>query len=124
MLPTLYYQRYQKFWGLLEQMELSAAANQLDAQKLRQSFLTLQQFFQQQIVSLDSSDLDSSDAPRVRSYQTEISKQLNLLGVDVMFFQAARQPQTAQTRLMQINKRLQTIISYCNTIMESPAEHS
>lgn len=122
MLPTLYYQRYQKFSGLLEQLQLSADTNQLDAQKLRQSFLTLQQFFQQQIVSLDSSLLDSSDAPRVRSYQTEISKQLNLLGVDMIFFQAARQPQTAQTRLMQISQRLQTLKSYCNTIMELPAQ--
>lgn len=121
MLPIIYYQRYQKFLELLEQLQPASAATQVDTQKLRQSFLAAQQFFQQQMV-IDTSTLDSSDASRVLSYQTEIDKQLNLLGVDVIFLQAARQPQTAQSRQMQISQRLQTLVSYCNALMEGQEE--
>ncbi len=117
MLPKLYHQRYQEFIGLLEQLQQAVAVAQLDAKGLRQSFLEAQQFFQQQIVSLDASDLDPADEPRVRSYQTEMSKQLQLLGMDVMFLQAARQQQTAKTRKTQLNQRLQTLIGYCNAVL-------
>jgi len=48
------------------------------------------QQFQQQIVSLDAGDLEPDSQPRVRSYQTEMSKQLRLVGIDVMFCKGAR----------------------------------
>lgn len=117
MLPHIYYQRYKNFATILEMMQQAVAAKP-DAQSLRQSFLNAQQFFGQQIVSLDNNDLEPADEPRVRSYQTEISKQLQLLGMDVMFLQAARQQQTATLRQNQIHLRLQTLISYCDAIME------
>lgn len=117
MLPNLYRQRYQKFFELLERLQQTVVQSEPDAQGLRQNFLEAQQFFQQQIVSLDASDLDPADEPRVRSYQTEMSKQLQLLGMDVMFLQAARQQQTAKTRKTQLTQRLQTLIGYCNTVL-------
>jgi septum formation inhibitor MinC len=117
MLPKLYHQCYQEFIGLLEQLQQAVAAAQLGAKGLRQSFLEAQQFFQQQILSLDTDDLEPADEPRVRSYQTEISKQMQLLGMDVMFLQAARQPQTAKTRQTQILQRLQILISYCEAMI-------
>lgn len=117
MLPHIYYQRYKNFVTILEMMQQAAAAKP-DAQSLRQSFLNAQQFFGQQIVSLDNNDLEPADEPRVRSYQTEISKQLQLLSIDVMFLQAARQQQTATLRQNQIHLRLQTLIRYCSAIME------
>jgi septum formation inhibitor MinC len=118
MLPKLYYQRYQKFSQMLQQISQATAASGLDAQKLRHNFLAAQQFFQQQIVSLDSSELDPADESKVRSYQTEMSKQLNLLGMDVTFLQAARQSETAKTRQEQILQRLQTLTRYCDALME------
>ena len=118
MLPQIYYQRYKNFAMMLLQLQQAAAGAKPDAPTLRQSFLKAQQFFQQQIVSLDDSDLEPADESRVRSYQTEISKQLQLLSIDVMFLQAARQQQTATVRQNQIHLRLQTLISYCSAIME------
>lgn len=117
MLPNIYAQRYKNFATILEMMQQAAAAK-ADAQSLRQSFLNAQQFFGQQILSLDDNDLEPADESRVRSYQTEISKQLQLLSMDVMFLQAARQQQTTTLRQNQILLRLQTLISYCNAILE------
>lgn len=117
MLPNLHHQRYQEFKQALEHLRQTAIAS-LFSSELRQSFLEVQQFFQQQIVSLDAGDLEPDSEPRVRSYQTEMSKQLRLLGMDMMFLQAARQPSTANARLTQISQRIQTLISYCDTLLQ------
>ncbi len=118
MLPK-YHHRYQEFAKLLEHLQQAATMTQPDVQGLRQGFLEAQKFFQQQILSLDSSDLELTEEPRLRSYQTEISKQLQMLGTDLMFLQAARQPHTATTRQRQISQRLQTLMSYCNAVLLS-----
>lgn len=115
MLPNIHRQRYQEFLEVLEQLQQTVAGSQLNAPKLYQSFLSAQRFFQQQIV-IDG-ELNPDDA-RVRSYQTEISKQLQMLGMDVMFFQAARQEKTAINRQMQLGDRLKTLIGYCNAILQ------
>jgi hypothetical protein len=117
MLPNLHRQRYQEFLEVLEQLQ-TAASIQLDPPKLRHAFLEAQQFFQQQVVTLDAGELEPSHEPRVRSYQTEMSKQLRLLGMDVMFFQAARQKETAIARQRQLGDRLKTLISYCDAILQ------
>jgi len=111
-----FHQRYQEFFHLLEQLQTSST--QLDKTKLRQSVQTAQQFFQQQIVTLDPQDLSPQEESQIRSYQTEISKQLQLVGMDVIFLQAARQQATTADRQMQLADRIQTLIRYCNTILE------
>lgn len=117
MLPDIHRQCYQKFLEVLEQLQ-TAAGKQSDTLKLRHTFLEAQQFFQQQVISLDAGELDLDDEPRVRSYQTEISKQMQLLGMDVMFLQAARQQETATARQIQLGDRLKTVISYCDAILQ------
>lgn len=117
MLPNLHRQRYQEFSEVLEQLQ-TAASIQLDPPKLRHAFLEAQQFFQQQVVTLDAGELEPSYEPRVRSYQTEMSKQLRLLGMDVMFFQAARQKETVEDRQRQLSDRLKTLMSYCDAILQ------
>lgn len=116
MLSQLFYQRYQEFFYLLEQLQ--AASAQLDRAKLQQSIVVAQQFFQQQIVTLDPQDLSPQQQAKIRSYQTEISKQLQLAKMDVIFLQAARLQATAANRQMQLADRIQTLIRYCNTILE------
>jgi Zn-dependent oligopeptidase len=117
MLPDLYYQCYQKLSELLKGIQQAATAPEVKPPRLRQNVLAAQQYFQQQIASLDSQDIDPAVESRVRSLQTEISKQFNLLIMDVTFLQAARQPQTLQTRQQQITQRLQTLLSYCEAIL-------
>jgi len=84
MLPNLHYQRYQKFKQALEQLQQTACGVQLDTPRLRQNFLEAQQFSATDC-ELDAGDLEPDSQPRVRSYQTEMSKQLRLVGIDVMF---------------------------------------
>ena len=115
MLPNLHRQKYQNFKQVLQQLQ---TAVNLDTPELRQRFLEGQQFFQQQIVSLNAGDLEPVDEPRVRSYQTEMSKQLQLLGMDVTFLQAARQPATVQQRLKSVGDRIQTLIGYCDVLLQ------
>ena len=117
MLPDPYYQCYLKLSQLLKGILQAAIAPEMETPELRQDVLAAQQYFQRQIASLDSQEIAPAVESRMRSLQTEISKQLNLLCMDVTFLQAARQPQTWQTRKQQITQRLQTLISYCEAIL-------
>ncbi|MBK1989732.1 heterocyst frequency control protein PatD [Sphaerospermopsis aphanizomenoides BCCUSP55] len=104
--------KYQEFATLLEQLRSDVTKTQLDAPILRQRLSKLQQWFVQEIVPI--CDLDW----REQSYQTEMSKQLRLLEIDVMFFQGARQSATAQARLKAIGDRLTTLLQYCSAILQ------
>ncbi|MEA5576579.1 heterocyst frequency control protein PatD [Anabaena sp. UHCC 0451] len=109
---SLNLEKYQEFATLLEQLCSNVTNIQLNAPTLRQRLTELQQWFVQHIVSL--TDLDS----RQQSYQTEMSKQLRLLEIDVMFLQGARQSATAQARIKMIEERFKTLIRYCQAILQ------
>ena len=115
MLPT-HQQRYQEFKQALEQLKAKVAETVLKQTDWLAEFLLVQQFFQQQIVNFSPDSLAERE-PRVRSYQTEMSKQLRLLGVDLTFLQAARQPDTIHQRQRQISERLTTLIKYCDALL-------
>ena len=128
-------EKYQAFVTLLEQLRSDATTTQIVALDMRQRVASLQQFFRQQIVPLadvgvgvgvgEASGREASlqaEDWRVQSYQTEMSKQLRLLEIDVMFLQGARQASTAQTRLQTISDRLIILIQYCNAILQPEAE--
>ncbi len=106
-----YQQHYQQFVQLLEQLQ--AVAQDRDFQKLRQSYQKAQQFFQQQILILEP-----VDNYQLRSYQTEISKELQLMGMDVIFLQAAKVPETAANRHQQILHRLSALLKYCHAVLQ------
>jgi hypothetical protein len=110
-------EKYHAFNILLKQLHSEVTTTKVDTAQLRQSVTSLQQFFQQQIVPLVN-DTDSIDESRLQSYQTEISKQLRLLEIDVIFLQGARQASTAKHRLDAIGDRLTTLIEYSNAILQ------
>ncbi|ARV60481.1 hypothetical protein BZZ01_19230 [Nostocales cyanobacterium HT-58-2] len=115
---SLIREKYHALKILLKQLHSDITTTKVEASQLRQSMTSLQEFFQQQIVPLVYKDTDSFDESRFQSYQTEISKQLHLLEIDVMFFQGARQAFTAKNRLDAIGDRLTTLIEYCNAILQ------
>ncbi|WP_341529691.1 heterocyst frequency control protein PatD [Nostoc sp. UHCC 0302] len=124
-------EKYRTLAALLEQLRADVNANQFNAPTLQQRVASLQQFFRQQIVPLadvgvrgapQSEDSLQAEDWREQSIKTEISKQLRLLEVDVMFFQGARQAPTAQARLQTIGDRLAILIQYCNAILQQQAE--
>jgi hypothetical protein len=106
-------EKYQEFATLLEELCDYTTSAGLDASDLRQRAKKVQQFFLSQIVPL------AVEGSQDQSYRTEMSKQLRLLEVDVMFFAGARQPSTAQARLIIIGDRLKTLIRYCQAVLGS-----
>ncbi|MBD2207039.1 heterocyst frequency control protein PatD [Calothrix sp. FACHB-1219] len=103
--------KYQVLASFLEEFRSDATNTQLNANQLRQRLASLKQLFVQQIVPLTEED------SKEQSYRTEMSKQLRLLEIDIMFFQGARQVSTAQARLQTISDRLTTLIRYCDAIL-------
>ncbi|KAF3888023.1 MULTISPECIES: heterocyst frequency control protein PatD [Nostocales] len=114
---SLIRQKYDSFATQLKQLHSEIAATQLDAPEIRQRVISLQNFFQQQIVPLVNEDTSSLNG-RIQSYSTEMSKQLRLLEIDITFLQGARQTSTAKGRLDAIGNRLTTLIEYCNALLE------
>lgn len=117
MLTGLYRERYLELQQALQQVQAIATRHTPDGDMLQSRFLKAQQFFQQGIVSLELQGLSPAVATQVQSYQTEINKQLRLLGMDVMFLKTARQSVTAQQRQAQLRDRIDLIIRYCETLL-------
>ncbi|MBD2598329.1 heterocyst frequency control protein PatD [Nostoc spongiaeforme FACHB-130] len=105
-------EKYQALAKLLVQLRSDITAGEFDKTQLRQRVADLQQLFQREIVPLATAD------SKELSYQTEISKQLRLLEIDITFFQGARQAATAKTRLQTMSDRLTTLIQYCHAILQ------
>lgn len=118
MLPQNHYQRYHELKQALEQLQVNVAQSELESSDLIANFLQVQHFFLQQVINLSADLLSSALESRVRSYHTEIHKQLRLLGTDLTFLKTARQAHTMNQRRAQIGDRLQTLISYCNTLLQ------
>ncbi|GAX36010.1 heterocyst frequency control protein PatD [Nodularia sp. NIES-3585] len=113
---SLNLEKYQTLATLLEEVRSDTMGNQVNAPELRKGVSLLQQVFRQQIVPL------AAGSSRVQSYRTEMSKQLRLLEIDVMFFQGSRQASTAEERLKTIGDRLTTLIQYCEAILQPEPE--
>lgn len=104
--------KYQEFATLLEKLYSDVSITQVDAPTLQQRFYEVQQFFIEKIISLN--DLDS----REQSYQTEISKQLRLLEIDIVFISGAKKPETVNMRVKNMQNRLKILIGYCQSLMD------
>jgi translation initiation factor IF-2 len=127
MLPEEYCQRYQEFQQKLQQLSLQVGETPADQRELGSApqavFQEIQQLFQQ-IIALDLEGLDPADVSKVQSYQTEINKQLRLLGMDVMFLRAARQSATAQQRQTQMGDRINLLVRYCDALLKTDQPES
>ncbi|MBD2342692.1 heterocyst frequency control protein PatD [Anabaena subtropica] len=109
---SLNLEKYQLLVTLLLEFRAGISTNQIVAVELHQRLAGLKLLFAEEIAPLAEED------SRIQSYKTEISKQLRLLEVDVMFLQGARQPSTVQTRLKIISDRLNTLIQYGDAILQ------
>lgn len=118
MLQLSHRQGYQEFQQALEQMRKRAAATELDEVALQENFQDVQQLFQSNIASLSVNDLLPDYESRWQSIQTEIYKQMRLLGTDVMLLQASRSSATSQTRQTGLCDRINTLIHYCEALLQ------
>ena len=117
MLPNLHRQAYQKLLTALQQMQQETTASNLDLAALQTSFSSLQQIFQQQILTLTTENIPPTLTSRWQSLQTEINRALRLLQTDIMFLRSSRQTTTYQQRLISIDKRLEQMIGYCQILL-------
>ncbi len=110
--------RYQELQQALEQLQKTAAQDNLDQTALAAEYQKVQQFFGNQIMRADSRELEPSEPPPEQSYLTEIHKQLRMLGTDIAFLQASRQPATTIARQTAAIARLNTLIGYCDALLQ------
>jgi hypothetical protein len=117
MLPEAYHQHYQSLRQSLQRMREAVVSVPVAGSALQEKFQTAQRY-QQLLTDLDLEGLNPAVMAKVRSYQTEINKQLRLLGTDVMFLRTARQAATLSQRQTQMSDRIDTLIRYCNALLE------
>lgn len=112
-------QSYQKFQQSLKQMHATVTAKDLEVAILQDNFQEVQQLFQSQIITLRTDDIDANYISRWQSLQTEIYKQMRLLETDLMLLQASRSSATLLARQTGVQNRLQTLIQYCQELLQS-----
>jgi hypothetical protein len=110
------HQKYHEFATLLHKLHNFTSSCETYTPQLQDHLASLQQFFRQEIVPF------VNEESRELSYQTEMGKQLRLLEVDMMYLQGAKQASTARTRLDAILQRLDTLIQYCDAVLEEVGE--
>lgn len=119
VLPEPLCQPYVDLRQMLQEMQaiaqsaLSAPAS-FQGNAFQKSFQATQQHFQQHIV-IPAAELDLPSL--VQSVQTEINRNLRLLGTDVVFLQSARQAATQQQRLQQVCDRLVKLLEFCDGML-------
>lgn len=104
--------KYQELATLVNELRNNVTKNKPDIGDLRLRLIQLRQFFLQEIAPL--TDIEY----REQSYNTEMSKQLHLLELDVIFLQGSKQSTTIETRLKNIESRLNILYTYCEAVIE------
>lgn len=117
-MPLQHIQHYQALKKCLVKLRDTLEQAESSFTDLKSDYRHAQQYFQQQVASLSSDPLTLELAAQVGAYQTEINKQLRLVGTDLTFLQAARQQNTFAQRQRQIAQRLEIVIDYCDTLLQ------
>jgi hypothetical protein len=89
----------------------------LSPSDLKPHLTSLQATFSQTIAQIDLTDIPPPANHRLQSLQVEISKELRLLQVDMLFLQTAKQPETVAHRQQQMQNRLGTLLRYCAIVL-------
>ena len=116
-LPLAQQERYEAFKQTLQQVQQMAVSPDANSMMLRSEVIALQQYFHDQLLSLSTDTFSSSMQQWVQSYQVEMDKQLRLLGMDVLFLQAAKQATKVLQRQQQVCDRLSTLQRYCEALL-------
>jgi hypothetical protein len=112
VLMSFKYQKYQELKTLVELLLSDVHQAHIYDPTWKSLLGEISGFFAREIAVF--TDLGS----RQQSYQTEISKQIRLLEVDMMFLQSAKQTVTIKSRLENIQQRAETLTKYCQTMLE------
>ncbi|HEY9616637.1 MAG TPA: heterocyst frequency control protein PatD [Microcoleaceae cyanobacterium] len=117
MLPLSHQTVYRSLQKQIEALQTTISNSPIEVTTFKAAITELQTGFQTEIVPRSIADLDPQLAQRVQSVHVEIDKQLRLLGMDVMFLQAARQVTTIEQRQQQIRDRVNLLLRYCDALL-------
>jgi hypothetical protein len=113
MLPTSLSNNLREFLQSLEELQSQSEGWQ------PQAFAKAQEIFASKIINCGTEGLDPASATKVRSYLTEIHKQMRLLQIDLAFLRSARADATTQARQTRARDRLNTLMAYSQTLLRS-----
>lgn len=117
MLPPTQHQIYNTFQKLIQILKDYLIQGHTDTTHLETQFVAIQTQFQQHMLPLAQTEDGLDWQHRLQSIQVEITKQLKLLSLDVMFLRAAKQEVTVKQRQRQMVDRLQLLLAYCEAIL-------
>ena len=119
MLPASHDRAYQDFTTLLTRFATTIVtkSGQVTVSQIKQEFLSIQNWFEQNIASMGDRQIDPELLPRWQAVQTEIKREFKLLGTDILFLATSRQQKTQQKRLKSIEERLTKLIGYCQVML-------
>jgi hypothetical protein len=100
----------------LQNLQISLPKFSTETQQFNQDFTEVQILIENEILNLESSQLNDKISPQWQSIQTEIYRGYRLLMTDILFLKTARKPDMIDTRLNTIQQRLNQLISYCDAI--------
>ena len=118
MLLKFYHQSYQELLLKLVKLQNLVLTEDIDMIAIKTTYEQVQTIFQQQILSVSLDELDRNAIPLLRSAQTEIYKNLRLLGTDLLFLTSSRQEKTTRERLEKVEGKVKELIGYSQGIIE------
>ncbi len=122
MLLKFYHQSYQELLANLVKLQKLVIAENTDRNEIKITYEQVQTIFEQQIFSVSLDELDCNAIPLLRSAQTEIYKNLRLLGTELLFLRSARQGKTTKERLEKVQGKVEELIGYCRAIISHQAQ--
>ncbi|AFY76574.1 MAG: heterocyst frequency control protein PatD [Hydrococcus sp. C42_A2020_068] len=122
MLPTLHQNAYQKLLTLLRGLREQLDSPNSRVTVIQEKFQQIQQVFQEEVMLLESDELEGTFASHFQSMQTEMHRALRLLGTDILFLRSSKQAATSEQRLAAIRDRVDNSIGFCQAILTFESE--
>ncbi|WP_107667835.1 heterocyst frequency control protein PatD [Cyanothece sp. BG0011] len=132
MLLKFYHQFYHELLNKLLELQKQVLAEDIDMITIKSMYQQVQTIFHDQILSMKLDELDCNahrgleegrsladlfEIASIRSAQTEINKNLRLLGTELLFLTASRQVQTTEKRLEKVQEKVKELIGYSQAII-------
>lgn len=132
MLLKFYHQFYRELLNKLLELQKQVLAEDIDMITIKSMYQQVQTIFHDQILSMKLDELDCNahrgleegrsladlfEIASIRSAQTEINKNLRLLGTELLFLTASRQVQTTEKRLEKVQEKVKELIGYSQAII-------
>ncbi|MGK7878645.1 MAG: heterocyst frequency control protein PatD [Crocosphaera sp.] len=118
MLLKFYHQSYQELLANLVKLQTLVIAEDTERNEIKTTYEQVQTIFEQQILSVSLDELDCNAIPLLRSAQTEIYKNLRLLGTELLFLTSSRRKETSKKRLEKVQGKVRELIGYSQAIID------